>query len=157
MSLRTSIFYKAHPRSKWKVGRKVIGPIYHRMLKSKLSEFLNGTGKDTDLDKKSRKSEKGSGLDTHNGMEGTSGSWRIAEDDMDEFYRLYCDYLRNHGQLNLTEKSTTIGSMRIDLDFKYAGKLEDHLHTQGQVVNFMKAYMTEVKKLEAEQSPALLN
>ena len=116
------------------------------MLKSKLSDFLNGTGKDTDLDKKSRKSEKGSGLDTHNGMEGTSGSWRIAEDDMDEFYRLYCDYLRNHGQLNLTEKSTTIGPMRIDLDFKYAGKLDDHLHTQDQVVNFMKAFMTEVKK-----------
>ena len=51
MSLRTSIFYKAHPRSKWKVCHKVIGPIYHRMLKSKLSDFLNGTGKETDLDK----------------------------------------------------------------------------------------------------------
>jgi hypothetical protein len=144
----TSIFYKVAPRSKWKVCHKLIGPIYHRMIAtSKLYTFLNGTGKETDLDKKSRKSEKGSGLDTHNGMEGTSGSWRIAEDDMDEFYRLYCDYLRIHGQLNLTEKSTTIGPMRIDLDFKYAGKLEDHLHTQDQQVHLLVYVMLKTLKL----------
>ena len=118
------------------------------MLKSKLSDFLNGTGKETDSDKKKngRKAEKGSGRDTHNGMEGTSGSWRIEDDDIDEFYKHYCDYLRNHGQLNLTEKSTSIGAMRIDLDFKYNGRIEDHLHTQEQVINFATAYVSEVKK-----------
>ena len=118
------------------------------MLKSKLSDFLNGTGKETDSDKKKngRKAEKGSGRDTHNGMEGTSGSWRIEDDDIDEFYKHYCDYLRNHGQLNLTEKSTSIGAMRVDLDFKYNGRLDDHVHTQEQVVNFTKAYVAEVKK-----------
>jgi P4 family phage/plasmid primase-like protien len=118
------------------------------MLKSKLSDFLNGTGKETDNDKKrfGRKAEKGSGQDTHNGMMGSEGSWHLDEDDMDEFYKHYCDYLKNHGQLNLTEKSTTIGPMRIDLDFKYTGRLDDHLHTQAQVINFVKAYMDEAKK-----------
>jgi P4 family phage/plasmid primase-like protien len=115
---------------------------------SKLYDFLNGTGKEGDNEKKKagRKAEKGSGQDTHNGMEGTAGTWRIDDDDMDEFYKHYCDYLRNHGQLNLTEKSTAIGAMRVDLDFKYTGRLEDHLHTQEQVINFVKAYMEEVKK-----------
>jgi P4 family phage/plasmid primase-like protien len=126
------------------VGCKVIPVSYHRMLKSKLSDFLNGTGRETDTDKKRYgRVSKGENT-THNGMSG--GAWSIPDDDIPEFYKLYCDYLRDNGPLHMTEKSTKIGAMRIDLDFIYAGEKEEHLHTQEQVVDFTKAYMGEVKK-----------
>lgn len=115
------------------------------MLKSKLSEFLNGTGRDTDSDKKKNGRKAEGDNATHTGMSG--GAWRIEEDDIDEFYKLYCEYINHgHGALHMTEKSTRIGAMRVDLDFKYSGRLDSHLHTQEQVVVFTKAYMEEVKK-----------
>jgi P4 family phage/plasmid primase-like protien len=115
------------------------------MLKSELYDFLNGTNKESDNGKKKagRKAEGDSA--THTGM--TGGAWRIDDDDMDEFYKLYCKYINHgHGALHMTEKSTRIGAMRVDLDFRYEGRIDDHLHTQEQVVNFVKAYMDEVKK-----------
>ena len=114
------------------------------MSSSKLLQFLNGTGNDKDNDKKrfGRKAEGDKA--THTSM--TGGSWAIAEDEIDEFYQLYCDHIRNHGPLHMTEKSTRIGAMRVDLDFKYDGRHENHLHTQEQVVEFVKAYMEETKK-----------
>jgi P4 family phage/plasmid primase-like protien len=114
------------------------------MSASKLLQFLNGTGNDKDNDKKryGRKAEGDKA--THTSM--TGGSWAIPDDDIDEFYRLYCDHVRNHGPLHMTEKSTRIGAVRIDLDFKYDGRHDEHLHKQSQVVDFVKAVMVEVKK-----------
>jgi P4 family phage/plasmid primase-like protien len=114
------------------------------MSASRLLQFLNGTGNDKDNDKKrfGRKAEGDKA--THSSM--TGGSWAIPDDDIDEFYRLYCDHVRNHGPLHMTEKSTRIGAMRIDLDFKYDGRHDEHLHKQSQVVEFTKAVMVEVKK-----------
>jgi hypothetical protein len=61
------------------------------MLKSELYDFLNGTNKESDNGKKKagRKAEGDSA--THTGM--TGGAWRIDDDDMDEFYKLYCKYI----------------------------------------------------------------
>jgi hypothetical protein len=115
------------------------------MQNSKLKEFLDGTGKESDNDKKKagRKAEGDSA--THTGMSG--GAWRIDEEDIDEFYKVYSEYINHgHGALHMTEVSTRIGAMRVDLDFKYDGRLENHIHTQEQVINFVKAYMDEVKK-----------
>jgi P4 family phage/plasmid primase-like protien len=114
------------------------------MSASKLLQFLNGTGNDKDNDKKryGRKAEGDKA--THTSM--TGGSWAIPDDDIDEFYRLYCDHIRNHGPLHMTEKSTRIGAARIDLDFKYDGRHDEHLHKQTQVVEYVKAYMLEIKK-----------
>ena len=120
-------------------------PYYHRMQPSKLRDFLEGTKKESDTGKK-REGRRSEGNDaTHTSMSG--GAWRIEEEDMDEFYRLYCVYIGdNCGPLHMTEKSTRIGAMRVDLDFKYDGRVEEHLHTQEQVINFVKAYMDDVKK-----------
>jgi P4 family phage/plasmid primase-like protien len=114
------------------------------MSTSKLLQFLDGTGNDKDNDKKrfGRKAEGEKA--THTSMSG--GSWAIGEDEIDEFYRLYCDHVRNHGPLHMTEKSTRIGAVRIDLDFKYNGRHDEHLHKQSQVIEFVKAVMVEVKK-----------
>jgi P4 family phage/plasmid primase-like protien len=114
------------------------------MSVSKLFQFLNGTGNDKDNDKKrlGRKAEGDKA--THTSM--TGGSWAIGDDEIDEFYRLYCDHIRNHGPLHMTEKSTRIGAMRVDLDFKYDGRHDEHLHKQSQVAEFTKAIMVEVKK-----------
>jgi P4 family phage/plasmid primase-like protien len=115
---------------------------------SKFMEFLNGTERDSDSGKKKsgRRAEKGSGQDTHNFMCSPYGSYQIESDELPEFYRLYCDHLRQHGQLSLTEKGTRIGALRVDLDFIYSGRVETHKHTQEQTVAFIKAYMAEVKK-----------
>jgi len=114
------------------------------MPPSKLFQFLDGTNNQTDSDKK-REGRKAEGeKTTHGSMSG--GAWAIDDDDLPEFYKLYCDYIRSHGPLHMTEKSTRIGALRVDLDFLYDGKLENHLHTQEQTVEFVKAYMSEVKK-----------
>ena len=71
------------------------------MLKSKLSEFLNGTGKESDSDKKKNGRKAEGDNATHTGMSG--GAWRIDEEDVDEFYKLYCEYINHgHGALHMT-------------------------------------------------------
>lgn len=71
--------------------------------------------------------------------------WFIDEDDRSEFLELYCAELRKYNAQFLTERSTPIGQLRVDLDLKYVGKVDEHKHTQEQVINFVKAYMQEVK------------
>ena len=73
--------------------------------------------------------------------------WFVDEDDLDEFYKLYCADVRNSKPLYLTEKSTNVSMMRVDLDFKFEGVVPEHKHTQEQVVSFVKAYLKEVKDL----------
>ncbi len=72
--------------------------------------------------------------------------WMVNEDDLPEFYNLYCTELRKTTRLFLTERSTPIGQMRIDLDFKYSGEVDEHKHTQEQVLKFIDAYLTEAKR-----------
>jgi P4 family phage/plasmid primase-like protien len=121
------------------------------MSDSPFVRFLQGTGKQSDSGKKrdGRRAEAGTGEGTHNFMAGgtVSGSYVVDEDDEPEFYRLYCDHLRQYGYLTMTEKSTRIGAMRVDLDFIYGKEVEEHQHTREQVVEFVKAYMAEAKKL----------
>jgi P4 family phage/plasmid primase-like protien len=121
------------------------------MSDSPFVRFLQGTGKQTDSGKKrdGRRAEAGTGDGTHNFMNGgtISGSYIVDEDDEPEFYKLYCEYLRQVGHLTMTEKSTRIGAMRVDLDFIYGKEVEEHQHTREQVVEFVKAYMSEAKKL----------
>lgn len=72
--------------------------------------------------------------------------WFVNDDDLPLFYKLYCEDIRNGIPRFLTEKSTPVGQLRVDLDFKYEGHVEEHKHTQEQVMNFVSAYMSEVKK-----------
>lgn len=72
--------------------------------------------------------------------------WFVNEDDLPEFYKLYCAELRHSNPQYLTERSTLIGQMRVDLDFKYAGKVDEHKHTQTQVLAFVGAYLEEAKR-----------
>ena len=72
--------------------------------------------------------------------------WFVNDDDLPEFHKLYCAELRHSNPQYLTERSTPIGQMRIDLDFKYTGKVDEHKHTQDQVLNFIGAYLEEAKR-----------
>jgi len=108
------------------------------MQPSKLRTFLE-----------KHESDKGSGQETHQ-LRAICKMYNISnEDDLAHFYDLYADYVKNVGMLTITEKMTPIGSLRVDLDFVYEGKVEDHRHTQAQVVSFVKDYMSEVKKYHA--------
>ena len=75
-----------------------------------------------------------------------SHKWFVNEDDLPEFYRLYCGELRKSNPQYLTERSTAIGQARVDLDFKYTGRVEEHKHTQEQVLKFVDAYLQEAKR-----------
>lgn len=72
--------------------------------------------------------------------------WFINDDDLPMFQKLYCAELRHSNPQYLTERSTPIGQMRIDLDFKYPGKVDEHKHTQDQVLKFVGAYLEEAKR-----------
>jgi P4 family phage/plasmid primase-like protien len=105
------------------------------MQPSKLRTFLE-----------KHESDKGSGQETHQ-LRAICKMYNLSnEDDLGHFYDLYADYVKNVGMLTITEKMTPVGSLRVDLDFVYEGKVEDHRHTQEQVVSFVKDYMNEVKK-----------
>ena len=105
------------------------------MQPSKLRTFLE-----------KHESDKGSGQETHQ-LRAICKMYNISnDDDLGHFYDLYADYVKNVGMLTITEKMTPVGSLRVDLDFVYEGKVEDHRHTQDQVVSFVKDYMSEVKK-----------
>lgn len=72
--------------------------------------------------------------------------WFVPEDRMDEFRTLYCADLKNSVPRYLTEKNTPIGQLRVDLDIKFDGVVEEHKHTAEQVTAFMKSYMAEAKQ-----------
>ena len=114
-------------------------------MPTKLDLFLNGNpqGK-TDVEKAGRKVENGKPF-TLWSFENRE-KWFVTADDMEEFYKLYCEDLRRCVPRYLTEKSTPIGQMRVDLDFKYSGQVDEHKHTQAQVLKFVAALMEETKK-----------
>ena len=91
------------------------------------------------------RAETKSGLETHQ-LFGHGILYTIPDEKMDEFYRLYCNYVANNGPLTITEKMTRIGPLRVDLDFLYDGHVEDHKHTQAMTVAFVKAYMAEAAR-----------
>lgn len=115
-------------------------------MSTKLDLFLNGNpnGK-TEQDKAGRKTEKGQGY-TINTMQGFD-HWMVNSDDMPEFYKLYYANLLNGVPMYYTERCTPIGQLRVDLDMKYDGLVDEHKHTREQVIAFVKAYMAEIKKL----------
>lgn len=109
-------------------------------MQTKLDRFLNGNPKGaSETERNGRKAAPGKPF-THWSFE-NKDKWFVPADDMPEFYRLYCEDLQNLQPKYLTEKSTPIGQVRIDLDFVYEGDVEMHKHTREQVVAFMKAHM----------------
>ena len=116
------------------------------IMPSKLELFLNGdpNGKN-DKERSGRKvtdKEKPFTLWSFD----NKTKWFIDDDDRDEFLKLYCGELRKCVPQYLTERSTPIGQLRIDLDLKYEGRVEEHKHTVEQVAAFVQAYMAEVKR-----------
>jgi P4 family phage/plasmid primase-like protien len=91
------------------------------------------------------RAETKSGLETHQ-LFGHGILYSIPDEKMDEFYRLYCNYVANNGPLTITEKMTRIGPLRVDLDFLYDGHVEDHKHTRAMTISFVKAYMAEAAR-----------
>ena len=115
-------------------------------MPTKLDLFLNGNpnGK-SDQERAGRLTGKGQSY-TINQM-GNFDHWMVNSDDMDEFYKLYYANILNGVPMYYTERCTSIGQLRVDLDFKYDGIVDEHKHTQEQVIAFAKGYMDEVKKL----------
>jgi P4 family phage/plasmid primase-like protien len=72
--------------------------------------------------------------------------WFVDQDDMPTFYRLYFQDIENCVPRYFTEKCTTVGQLRVDLDFQYDGRVEAHKHTPEQVTSFVRAYMAEAAR-----------
>lgn len=86
---------------------------------------------------------------TTNGDTGSDrGSYFIGEDDMPEFLRLYHDYVMvRQEKIWLIEAPTQIGPMRVDLDFSYSAGIKKNQHTEEQMVEFTKRYVSALRKL----------
>ena len=115
-------------------------------MPTKLDLFLNGNkdGK-TEQERRGRRVEEAGKPFSLWSFEGKD-KWMINSDDMDEFYRLYYANLMNGVPMYFTERSTAVGMLRVDLDFKYVGIVDEHRHNHKQVIAFVKAYMAEVKR-----------
>ena len=124
-------------------------------LATRLEKFLNGDpeGK-TEKDKAGRQVTEAGKAYTHIDY-GKKTKWFIDQDDLPKFLELYCAEVKHKAQY-ITERQSRIGHLRVDLDFKYEGMVEEHKHTQEQVVSFAKAYMDEVQRyLEIPQEVEL--
>jgi P4 family phage/plasmid primase-like protien len=118
------------------------------MPPTKLDLFLNG-----DPDSQSETKRAGFIVQpgqnkkyTHQRFDDKSKMWCVPDEDMPKFRELYCADMNNGVGLYLTEKGTPVGQLRVDLDIKFDGKVEEHKHTPSQVLAFVKAYMEEAKK-----------
>lgn len=114
-------------------------------MPTKLDIFLNGNPHSvSETERKGRKVSKGETF-THRSYDNMQG-WFVNSDDMEEFYKLYCDDLRHCVTRYITEKQTLIGQVRVDLDMQYEGQVDAHKHTREQVLAFVGAYMKELQK-----------
>ena len=129
-------------RSKRKVVQQVF---WGSIMPTRLELFLNGdpNGK-TQKDKDGRQVTESGKPYTHIDY-GKKTKWWIDQDDLPRFLELYCSEVKHKAQY-ITERQTRIGHLRVDLDFKYEGHVDEHKHTQDQVIAFAKAYMEEVRK-----------
>lgn len=130
-------------RSKRTAGWILVGGI---IMPLDLDSFLHGykDGK-TDREREGRKVPKQTPF-THRAYTNEWTGYNIHEDDYDQFLTLYCEALADTIPQYLTERGTEIGQLRVDLDFKYEGDVQNHLHTQEQVIQFAKLYMAQVKE-----------
>jgi P4 family phage/plasmid primase-like protien len=83
-------------------------------------------------------------LTTHTSIAG--GKYFIPDDDIDQFYKLYSESILDMNKQYLTEISTAVGPLRIDFDFVYNSDVNEHKHTQEQVVSFAKVYMEKMSE-----------
>jgi len=77
-----------------------------------------------------------------------NGKYFIGEDDRDEFYQLYYNYVeRQRNRVWLIEAPyPKLGPCKVDLDFLYPPGTDTNLHTQTQIVKFTQAYVAALKK-----------
>ena len=115
-------------------------------MPTKLDIFLNGNPNGSERERKGHKVEENGKPFTHWSFENRQ-KWFIDEDDLDEFRVLYCKDVKNGERLFLTEKSTPIGMVRVDLDISYDHQVDEHRHTRDQIKSFTQAFMDELQKL----------
>lgn len=114
-------------------------------MPTRLELFLNGNPNGaTEKDRDGRQVTEAGKPYTHINY-GKGTKWFIDDDDLPRFLELYCSEVKHKSQY-ITERQTRIGHLRVDLDFKYEGVVEDHRHTRDQVIHFVRAYMEEVRK-----------
>lgn len=76
------------------------------------------------------------------------GAYKIDTEKLDEFYRLYLHKINNlQRQEYLTESHIENGPVLIDLDFRYAVEVEERLHTNTHIENFIELVFTSLHKL----------
>jgi len=114
-------------------------------MPTKLDIFLNGNPHGSERERKGHKVDETDKPFTHWSFENKQ-KWFIDDDDIEEFRKLYCADLRNGIPRYLTEKSTPVGMIRVDLDFSYEGQVDEHRHTEEQIIGFTKAWMAEMSK-----------
>ena len=96
-----------------------------------------------------RKRVQGSEKHTHTTMGVTPrdmGKYYIGDDELPEFYALYSDFVEiERKKIWLIEAPTTIGPMRVDLDFTYEDAIAKNQHTTDQLVKFCKKYVAALR------------
>lgn len=96
-----------------------------------------------------RKRVQGSEKHTHTSMGASPkdmGKYYIGDDDLEEFYNLYHDYVEiSRNKIWLIEAPTQIGPMRVDLDFAYDDEIRKNQHTQDQMIEFSKKYVSALR------------
>jgi len=96
-----------------------------------------------------RKRVTGSDKFTHTSMGLTPrdiGKYYIGDDDLDTFYDLYTDHVDvQRNKIWMIEAPTTVGPMRVDLDFTYDGSVKTNQHTRDQIVDFTRKYVEAIR------------
>lgn len=77
-----------------------------------------------------------------------SGSFTVPDDKTDEFLKLYYEFVFKDGNnAYLTERHLDKGPIVIDLDFRFAGKLESRAYTPDFITKFLTIYNKELSNI----------
>jgi hypothetical protein len=82
---------------------------------------------------------------THTSIKNPKGCFKINDDDLNEFYKLYFKALQNGHELYITERCENNSPIRIDIDFRFenASKIDNpsklkHFYNKNHYINFIK-------------------
>ena len=83
-----------------------------------------------------------------NGQDIKGCSYSIPAEDLQTFYRLYCDHVFKFGRPEyLTEKQLKNGApIAVDLDFRYDLSICEHQYQEGHIRDIVELYLSEIKE-----------
>ena len=83
----------------------------------------------------------------HNYTSMKGGTYYVPENETENFYRAYLQFINNGNAEYLTEKQINEGNILVDLDFRHNCRTKERLFTEEHLSSMIDTYTQSLKKL----------